>query len=69
MQNVGMKSNNKSGAAVKGVSQYGKHGFWRVQIMCGGVLHTKASFPSVEEAEGYARALIAELHKDFAREK
>lgn len=69
MQNVGMKSNNKSGARVKGVSQYGKHGLWRVQIMCGGVLHTKASFPSSEEAEEYARGLIAKLHKDFAREK
>ncbi|AKY04075.1 homing endonuclease [Pectobacterium phage POP15] len=69
MQNVGIKSNNRSGAKVKGVSQYGKHGLWRVQIMCGGVLHTKASFLSAEEAEEYAKELIAKLHKDFAREK
>lgn len=58
MQNVGIKKNNKSGAVVKGVSQYGKHNKWRVQIMADKVLHTKASFETKELAEDYARVLI-----------
>lgn len=69
MQNTGKKKNNKSGAVVKGVSRYGKHNKWRVQIMSGGKLHTKAGFLTREAAEDYSRDLILKLHKDFAREQ
>lgn len=67
MQNTTVKVNNRSGSSVKGVSQYGKHGKWRVQIMANRVLYTKASFDSMEEAEKYAKELMIKLHKEFVR--
>lgn len=69
MQNTGIRKNNRSGASVKGVYRYGKHGMWRVQIMLEKVLHTRAGFENLEEAEAYAVILRGKLHKQFARDK
>lgn len=65
LQNCHNRSKNR-GTRFKGIRKESESG-WAFRVQAAGVSHRRGGFPSAEEALAARRAVIRELHGDFAR--